>query len=206
MVEAQRLHEEKPRAFRREDIPAKGFTYKDYLSWGDDVRFELIDGIPYMMAAPTRWHQRVTVDISRQLGNWLEDKPCEVYAAPFDVRLFPEADKSDRAVVQPDVLVICDEKKLADGKACLGAPDFVVEVTSKSTKGKDFREKKALYERAGVREYWIVEEGAVYKHALANGEYQETVHDLDEEIAISVDALPGCSVDFTKIVGFASRG
>ena len=206
MAEAQKLHEEKPRSFRREDIPAKGYTYKDYLTWGDDVRFELIDGIPHMMAAPTLWHQRVTGEIFGQLRNWLEDKPCEVYVAPCDVRLFPEADKSDRVVVQPDVLVICDEEKLSDGKACRGAPDFVVEVTSKGTKGKDFREKKALYEKAGVREYWVVEEGAVYKYAPVDGEYRETVYDLDEDSEISVDMLPGCSIDFKKIAEFASRG
>jgi len=209
MTDAQKLsesHEGTPRAFCREDIPAKGYTYKDYLSWGDDVRFELLDGIPHMMAAPTRWHQQVTLEISRQLGNWLEGKPCEVYAAPFDVRLFPEADKSDRVVVQPDVLVICEEEKLSDGKACQGAPDFVVEVASKGTKGKDFREKKALYEKAGVQEYWVVEAGAVYKYVPVDGEYQETVHDLDEDSAISVDVLPGCSIDFQKIKGFDFKG
>jgi len=159
-----------------------------------------------MMAAPTLWHQRVTGEIFAQLRNWLEDKPCGVYVAPCDVRLFPEADKSDRVVVQPDVLVICDEEKLADGKACCGAPDFVVEVASKGTRGKDFCEKKALYEKAGVREYWVVEEGAVYKYAPVDGEYLETVYDLDDESAISVDTLPGCSLDFKKIVEFASRG
>jgi len=197
---------EKPQTFRREDIPAKGYTYKDYLSWGDDVRFELLDGIPHMMAAPTLWHQRVTGEIFGQLRNWLEDKPCEVYAAQCDVRLFPEADKSDRVVVQPDVLVVCDGEKLEDGKACLGAPDFVVEVASKGTRGKDFGEKKAIYEKAGVREYWVVEAGAVYKYVPANGEYQETVYDLDEDSAISVDALPGCGIDFRKIKGFDFKG
>jgi len=209
MADAYKLSEsrgEKPRSFRGEDIPAKGYTYKDYLSWGDDVRFELLDGIPHMMAAPTRWHQQVTFEISRQLGNWLEGKPCEVYIAPFDVRLFPEADKSDRVVVQPDVLVICDGEKLSDGKACRGAPDFVVEVTSKGTKGKDFREKKALYEKAGVREYWVVEAGAVYRYVPAGGEYRETVHDLDEDSAIGVDVLPGCTVDFRKIKELDFKG
>ena len=196
----------KPRGFRREDIPAKGYTYRDYLSWGDDVRFELLDGIPHMMAAPTRWHQQVLGEIYRQLGNWLEDKPCEVYAAPFDVRLFPEADKSDRVVVQPDVLVVCDGEKLSDGKACRGAPDFVVEVASKGTRGKDFGEKKALYEKAGVREYWVVEAGAVYKYVPVDGEFRETVHDLDEDSAINVEALPGFGIDFRKIKEFAFKG
>jgi len=199
-------HGEKPRAFRRGDIPAKGYTYKDYLSWGDDVRFELMDGIPHVMPSPTVWHQRVLGEILGQLGNWLEDKPCEVIPAPFDVRLFPQADKSDRMVVQPDVLVICDGEKLSDGKACQGAPDFVVEVVSKGTRGKDFREKKALYEKAGVREYWVVEAGAVYKYVPADGEYRETVYDLDDDFTISVDVLPGCDIDFRKIREFDFKG
>jgi len=198
------LYEEKTRTVRRENPPVKkAYTYKDYLSWGDDVRFELIDGIPHMMSAPTRWHQQVTGEIFGQLWSWLEDKPCEAYIAPFDVRLFPEEDQSDKVVLQPDVLVICDEGKLADGRACKGAPDFVVEVVSKGTKGKDFGAKKALYEKAGVREYWVVEAGAVYKNLPLNGEYQETVHDLDEGSTISVDTLPGCSIDFRKIAGLA---
>jgi len=207
MADARKLeqYEEKAPSIRREQSPAKPYTYKDYLSWGDDTRFELIDGIPHMMAAPTRWHQQVTGEISRQLGNWLEDKPCEVYIAPFDVRLFPEDDLSDKVVVQPDVLVVCDEEKLADERACRGAPDFVVEAVSKGTRGKDFGVKKALYEKAGVREYWIVEAGAVYKYVPVNGEYQETVFDLTEVSAISVDALPSCSIDFRKIAGLALR-
>jgi len=207
MADAQKLEqfEEKIHALRKENAPAKAYTYKDYLSWGDDARFELIDGIPHIMSAPTRWHQQVTGEIYGQLWSWLKDKPCEVYAAPFDVRLFPEDDQSDKVVLQPDVLVVCDEEKLADERACRGAPDFVVEVASKGTRGKDFGIKKALYEKAGVREYWIVEAGAVYKYVPVNGEYQETVHDLDEVSTISVDALPSCGIDFQKIAGLAIR-
>ena len=203
MADAQELeqYEEKSRAVLKGKAPVKGHTFKDYLSWGDDVRFELINGIPHMMAAPTRWHQQVAVEICRQLANWLEGKPCEVYIAPFDVRLFPEDDQSDNTVVQPDVMVICDEGKLADGRTCKGAPDFVVEVASKGTRGKDFNVKKDLYEKAGVREYWVVEAGAVYKYVPIDGEYQETVNDLDEVSAISVDVLPSCSIDFRKIAG-----
>ena len=206
MAHAQKLREENGLAFRREDIPAKGYTYKDYLSWGEGVHCELIDGVPYMMSAPTRWHQRVVGEIHGQLWAWLEDKPCEVYMAPFDVRLFPKDDESDAVVVQPDVLVVCDEGKLSDGRTCKGAPDFVVEVASKGSKGKDFAVKKALYEKAGVREYWVVDVGAVYKYAPVGGAYEETVHELDElgeDARVSLDALPGCSISFRKIIGYA---
>ena len=203
MADALELYEEKTRAFRRENIPAKGFTYKDYLSWGEDVRCELIDGVPYMMGAPTEWHQWVTGEVFGQLRDWLKGKPCRVYIAPFDVRLFPEADRSDKVVVQPDVFVVCDWEKLSDGKACNGAPDFVVEVVSDGSRGKDFGDKRSHYEKAGVREYWIVGEDRVYKYIPVDGIYRETVYKLGEGVKIAVDALPGCCIDFREIIGQA---
>jgi len=203
MTDAQKLHEENRPAFRRENIPAQGYTYKDYLAWGEDVRVELIDGIPYMMGAPTEWHQWVAGEVFGQLRDWLKGKPCRVYIAPFNVRLFPKGDESDKVVVQPDVLVVCDQEKLSDGRACMGAPDFIVEVLSESSRGKDFGDKRNHYEKAGVREYWIVGEDRVYKYILIDGIYQETVYRLNADSKIYVDALPRCSIDFREIIGLA---
>ncbi len=133
-------------------------TYGDYLDWDDEERWELIDGVAYNMSpAPLRIHQKISRDLEGQLINYLKDKPCEVYDAPFDVRL-PEADEDDNDivdVVQPDLVVICDEKKL-DERGCRGAPDIVVEILSASTASKDMKEKFSLYEKHGVKEYWIV--------------------------------------------------
>ncbi|MBF0526012.1 MAG: Uma2 family endonuclease, partial [Deltaproteobacteria bacterium] len=87
------------------------YTYRDYLAWDDDERWELIDGALYNMSpAPTRRHQRISLDVATQLNNFLSGGPCEVYAAPFDVRL-PKGDEADNqvdTVVQPDIVVICD--------------------------------------------------------------------------------------------------
>ena len=134
------------------------FTYADYRRWPADERWELIDGTAYAMApAPTRGHQAMVVELVRQIGNFLLDKPCEVYAAPFDVRL-PDADEADDqidTVVQPDISVICDSGKLDDA-GCRGAPEWVVEVLSPGTAARDQGEKRDAYERAGVREYWLV--------------------------------------------------
>ncbi len=143
-------------------LPAKRindkFTYGDYCNWGDGERWELIDGVAYDMSpAPLRIHQKISRDLEGQLLNFLKGKPCEVYYAPFDVRL-PEVDEDDNDivdVVQPDLVVICDEKKL-DERGCRGAPDIVVEILSPSTASKDMKEKFSLYERHGVKEYWIV--------------------------------------------------
>jgi Uma2 family endonuclease len=134
------------------------YTFGDYLSWPDEERWEIINGIVYAMTpAPSTQHQRILVELTRQLSNYFLERSCEVFAAPFDVRL-PQGDEEDNAidtVVQPDIIVVCDPGKL-DEKGCKGAPDLVVEVVSPSTVQKDLKEKMALYERVGVKEYWII--------------------------------------------------
>ena len=171
------------------------FTFRDYKRWNDGVRYELIYGEAYMMSSPNRWHQRIVLSIGSQLSQFLDGKPCEPFIAPFDVRLFPRDNGSDDTVVQPDVLVVCDESKLADGKACRGAPDFVVEVVSPGSKMID-RVKKDLYYKAGVREYWIIGTDKVYAYVLADGAYAETVYEINSLQAqeIPVSALPGCII------------
>ena len=135
------------------------FTYGDYLKWNDDERWELIDGVAYNMTpAPSRFHQQISRELLIQLATHLRHTACQVYAAPFDVRL-PEGDEADdavRTVVQPDVSVICDPSKL-DDKGCKGAPDLIVEILSPATARKDLKEKFLRYERAGVKEYWIAD-------------------------------------------------
>ncbi|BAU27524.1 Uma2 family endonuclease [Aneurinibacillus soli] len=135
------------------------YTYQDYLGWSDDERFELIDGVPYAMSpAPSRKHQQVSGGLFGEFWSYLRDKSCQVYAAPFDVRLGVENETDDKEinVVQPDITVVCDKNKL-DDKGCKGAPNLIVEILSPSTGKRDRWLKYKLYERAGVQEYWIVE-------------------------------------------------
>ena len=137
---------------------AEGLTYGDYLSWTDGGRWELIDGVAHDMSpAPSTEHQRLVVALILEIGQFLADRECSVFVAPFDVRL-PLADEADdeiRNVVQPDISVVCDREKL-DPRGCRGAPDWIIEILSPSTAARDHIEKLALYERAGVREYWLV--------------------------------------------------
>ncbi|MFH0803329.1 MAG: Uma2 family endonuclease [bacterium] len=134
------------------------FTYGDYRSWPDEERWELIEGVPYdMTPAPSVSHQRILVELTKQFAVYLTGRPCEVFMAPFDVRL-PVGDEKDEeieTVVQPDLVVVCDPTKL-DEKGCRGTPDLVIEITSPATARRDQREKFLLYEKAGVKEYWIV--------------------------------------------------
>ena len=170
------------------------FSYKDYKSWNDGARYELIFGEAFMMSAPDERHHDLVTNIYSQLRNHLNGSTCKPFIAPFDVRLFPKEDESDDTVVQPDVFVVCDRHKLADGKACKGAPDFVVEVISPSTKIMDLFNKKDLYCRAGVREYWVVGPKKIGCHILENGMYIETVYNIgfSDALEIPVSALPGC--------------
>lgn len=170
------------------------FTYKDYLGWGDGIRVELIDGIPHMMAGASQWHQRMSRNLVVQLANFLHGKKCEVFYAPFDVRLFPQEDLSDRIVVQPDIFVVCDKSKL-DGKACLGPPDFIIEILSAGSESIDLGAKFRLYEKAGVKEYWVVGQNFVNKYNFSQQPYSEKVITVGPACKIPVDSLEGCILE-----------
>lgn len=136
------------------------FTYIDYLKLDSNERVELIDGQFFAMSpAPSRVHQKIVTEGARIIGNFLAEKGlnCEVYVAPFDVRLMDEGESEDscKNVVQPDISVVCDKNKL-DDKGCKGAPDFIIEVVSPSNASIDYVKKLYLYEKFGVKEYWIV--------------------------------------------------
>lgn len=179
-------------------------TYADYLGWTDDSRYELVDGAAFAMGpAPTRRHQEVLGELFRQVAAALQGKPCRAYIAPFDVRLprGNEADDEIATVVQPDLSVICDRAKL-DERGCRGAPDWIVEVLSPTTAGHDHIAKRQVYERAGVREYWLVHPGdallTVYT-LLPSGEYgRPAVQELVGTTTAS--AVPGVIIDWAAVL------
>lgn len=179
------------------------YTYADYLKWDGDERFELINGNVVMMAGPSSVHQDISMEISRQLANFLVEKPCKVYAAPFDVRLFEkEGDRPEDVdtVVQPDILVVCDKNKL-DDRGVKGAPDFIVEILSPSTHRHDCLVKLNLYMRAGVPEYWIVDpEGKTVQICLLNddGTYR-VLKSYGQNENVKVNVLDGCFIELSKV-------
>lgn len=145
----------------------KKYTWQDYLAWPDEERWEVIDGVAYgMTPSPSSRHQVVAGNFFALVRERLRGKSCRVFVAPLDVYL------DDFNFVQPDVMVVCDEKKIRD--RIYGAPDLVVEVLSPATSLKDKREKKDLYEKFGVREYVIVhpEEMLVERFFLSEGGFK----------------------------------
>ena len=134
------------------------FTYADYKAWElkSGERFELIDGIAYAMAAPNMTHQQIVAMLTTVFFTFLRGKICKVFPAPFDVRLFYKENEGDDTVVQPDITVICDEKKRGY-EGCRGAPDLVIEILSPANTAIEMQRKLKLYQDAGVREYWIVD-------------------------------------------------
>jgi Uma2 family endonuclease len=176
------------------------YTYADYLEWDEGGHYEIIDGEAYMMAPPSRFHQEISMALSTIINNYLKDKPCKVYAAPFSVRLFPAEDRSDDTVVEPDIAVVCDSAKL-DDRGCNGAPDLVIEIVSPSTARYDRIVKFNKYRKAGVREYWIAdpEEKVVMVYVLKNGEY--TAANYDDTGPVPVTVLPGCEIDLKAVFG-----
>lgn len=151
------------------------FTYADYRKWPDDERWELIDGEPYAMSpAPTISHQTLAGQLFRQIDEALDGAPCRALIAPVDVLLLApdEADDQVATIVQPDILVVCDPEKITE-RNVRGAPDWIIEVLSPATARHDHLTKRALYERAGVREYWLVHpvDRVITVYVLKDGQY-----------------------------------
>jgi Uma2 family endonuclease len=159
----------------------KRYTYADYLTWADDKVRELFNGfIKLRSPAPRAKHQKISTIITARLFNLVEKNKgvCQIFHAPFDVRLPRNGETADDriyTVVQPDICVICDPVKI-DDRGCLGAPDLVVEVQSLATAKYDLNDKFRLYEEAGVREYWVVfpyEKGILQFILQSDGTYDQ---------------------------------
>lgn len=179
------------------------FAFSDFLTWETDERMEIIHGEVFMMAAPGTSHQLISGEIFRQLANFLDGRNCRAIAAPFAVRLFEkdgDAPKDVDTVVEPDISVICDRNKL-DKHGCKGAPDLIVEVLSPSTQRHDQLVKLNLYQRAGVREYWIVDpENKTVRVMVQDANGHLWPHEIykQEDIA-KVGVLDGCFIELSKV-------
>lgn len=166
-------------------LPEKQFyTSEDYWNLPNGERAELIEGKFYNMAPPNRIHQKLVQQLSLTIGNYIATHggDCEVYPAPFAVNL----DSADKDWVEPDISVICDKNKLTD-RGCSGAPDFIIEIVSSSSRKMDYSIKNALYSESGVREYWIVDPD---KERTTVYYYEEdaapTIYTFEQKITVAI--------------------
>ena len=182
------------------------YTLEDYYALPADQRYELIDGVLYDMAAPAVTHQEIAFEIAVALRKYIKDKgeKCKVFMSPVDVQL----DKDDKTMVQPDAFLVCDQSKNT-GRCIYGAPDMVIEVTSPSTRKKDFGKKLGKYVDAGVREYWIVDvknqKVIVYDLGDDFGENMDLmIYGMDGEVPVGI--YDGeCKIDFEEIMNIISK-
>lgn len=180
------------------------YTYGDYLTWPDSKSGELINGAAYIREppAPSLSHQGIVVELCRQAANALKGKPYRVYVAPLDIRLpkSNEADDQIDTVVQPDVFIVCDLQKL-DRRGMRGAPDWLAEVLSPNTTRHDRVVKLPVYERAGVREVWLIHpiKHTLTIYQLEAGRYgRPTVLELKGQTELT--AVPGVIIDWDEVL------
>lgn len=183
----------------------KVYSYSDYLNWQFKERLELLRGkIALMSPAPNRRHQEIAIELQSTIWNFLQNKSCKVFPAPFDVRL-PKpgnqaSDSSVYTVVQPDICVVCDPAKL-DEQGCIGAPDIMVEILSPGNSKREMKDKYDLYEEAGVQEYWIVSpaERTVFVFVLnAEGQFIGQQPLTDEDF-LTTPLLPGLKIALAQV-------
>lgn len=181
------------------------YTYADYLTWLWDERVELIKGKIYKMSpAPTSMHQRVSMELGLQIGTYLKKKKCQVFVAPFDVRLPKSRKKGNEfidTVVQPDICVICDPSKI-DEAGCLGAPDWIIEILSPHTSAKDLSKKFDLYEKSKVKEYWVVHpvEATILVFTLnTKGKYISRAKPYIRTDKLASATIPGLVIDLEEV-------
>ncbi len=184
---------------------SKKYSYADYLTWQFEQAVELIKGKILPMSAPSRRHQAISREIHGIMYNFFKKNPCEFYAAPFDVRLYNkkkslQANKDVYTVVQPDLCIICDEKKL-DDKGCIGAPDLIIEILSPGNSIKEMRTKKDLYAENGVREYWIIdpEHENAFQFLLENENTYSPACIYVADDVLNCAIFPNLKIDLKKV-------
>lgn len=179
-------------------IPQKQiYTETDYYNLPEDVHAELIDGQIYYQAAPSRIHQKILSNLHITIGNYIrmKDGPCEVYPAPFAVKLF----RDRKTIVEPDISIICDRGKLTD-KGCDGAPDWIIEIVSPGNSSHDYIRKLNLYADAGVREYWIVNpiKKSIYVYHLEETKFETNAYTFHDKIQVNI--YDDLWIDFQNIL------
>lgn len=180
------------------DLKIFSKTIDDFYALPTDTRGELIDGVIFNMSVPSIWHQNVVGNMFVNLASYIKSNkgPCKAIISPVDVQL----DMDDKTMLEPDLIIVCDPNKIKDN--CIyGAPDFVLEVTSKSTRSRDFVLKLSKYKNAGVREYWIIDEISkkVYVYSFLNSTENFEVNSYEFTDTIPIRIYNDLEIDMNEI-------
>ncbi len=183
-------------------LQQRKYTYEDLQNFEDEKRYELINGELYLMSSPTTLHQEIVGEIYAQLHNYLKGKKCQAFVSPLDVCLSGVKNpKKEYNVVQPDILVVCDENKITKNMGIQGAPDLIIEVLSPTSKKHDTFVKYNLYQYYGVKEYWIVDEdvGVIYQYIIneKNIYTLPKTYEITEDIKVNI--LKDCTISLKDI-------
>ncbi|MCF0061882.1 Uma2 family endonuclease [Dyadobacter chenwenxiniae] len=186
--------------------PNGTFTYADYIRWRIEERIELIKGKIFKMSpAPNLTHQRISTQLQGAIFNFLAGRSCDLFSAPFDVRLYnlskSAVENSDiYTVVQPDLCIVCDKNKL-DERGCLGAPDLVIEILSPGNSRREMDDKFELYQECGVREYWLVEPAEYAVFVYVRNEKGEFIGLKPATKSLQSSIFPELVIDLDKAFG-----
>lgn len=175
-------------------ILEESYTIEDIYNLPQGKRAELIDGEIYMMASPSTIHQRLVMALSNRIYNYIDSKQgsCEVFPSPFAV--FLNAD--NEIYLEPDISVICDKSKITD-EGCKGAPDWVIEIVSQSSKRMDYYIKLFRYRTAGVKEYWVVDPEK--NHVIVYDFEHDEVMDYTFSDKVKAGIYEDLEIDFSEI-------
>lgn len=180
-------------------IRTNSYTEEDYYSLPEHIHAELVYGQFYFMAPPSRFHQEILMELSGTIRNDIKSKKgsCKVYPAPFAVKLFAE-DTTNTTIVEPDISVICDPKKLTN-RGCSGAPDWIIEIISPSTASHDYVRKLNIYLNAGVKEYWIVDPRTekIFVYPLEEADLKIENYTFRDKIKVNI--YDDLWIDFSEI-------
>jgi len=180
----------------REALPdyERLYTVEDYNSWDESFRCELYEGALIVAEAPTTRHQGILTEILTKIHIFLKDKQCKVFPAPFSVRLF----ENEETIFEPDIVVICDDSKLNE-RGVDGAPDMVIEILSPSTARLDKKLKYDKYQKAGVREYWIVDpdNNLLEANRLSDEKYTTKIYTEADKAPVTI--LDGFEINLADV-------
>lgn len=177
-------------------------SYQDFLALTEatEQRYELIDGVVYNLASPSFHHQLIVTELHGTFYTWFKGKPCTPLTSPLDITL--EVEHNNICVVQPDLVVICDQERVDDSGNYRGIPELIVEVLSPSTRSKDMIKKLDLYCVCGVKEYWIVDpmKQIVLVYSLADGDITDmTVFSNTGDTQVTSQLYPGLHVSLKEL-------